>query len=72
MPRTRKEAPAQTKDVMLTIPIERRHDSLTKVAAARDGRSVSGWVRYLILQELQKQALVDENFAPTDSTEQAS
>jgi hypothetical protein len=52
----------KTKDVMLTIPIERGHDPLTKVAARRSGHTVSGWVRFLILRELQTEGLVDEDF----------
>jgi hypothetical protein len=51
---------------MLTIPIETRHDPLTKVAATRDGRTVSGWVRNLILRELQAEGLVDADFVPVE------
>ena len=62
---------SQTKDVMLTIPIEKRHDELTKVAARRAGRPVAGWIRHLILMELQAQELVDADFNPVAETESA-
>jgi hypothetical protein len=59
----------QTKDVMLTIPIEPRHDPLTKLAARREGRSVSGWIRFLILKELERVGLVDSDYNPaTEAT----
>lgn len=54
---------------MLTIPIEPRHDPLTKLAARREGRSVSGWIRFLILKELERVGLVDSDYNPaTEAT----
>jgi hypothetical protein len=69
---TRGGRTAQRKDVMLTIPIEARHDPLTKIAAQRDGRPVAGWIRHLILSELQRQGLVDESFNPVEGNEPAT
>jgi hypothetical protein len=60
----------QRKDVMLTIPIEPRHDPLTKVAAARDQRPVAGYIRNLILQDLKNKGLVDEDFNPVPQPEE--
>jgi len=69
MPRTKPDG-AQTKDVWLTVPIEPRHNDLVKTAAKRESRSVSGWIRNLILQELKRLGLVDEEFNPIDETDQ--
>jgi len=69
--RTRRDG-AQTKDVWLTVPIEPRHDPLVRAAAARESRSVSGWIRHLILQDLQRKELVDAEFNPVEPAEETT
>jgi hypothetical protein len=63
------EHTAQTKDTMLTIPMETRHAQVLGIAARRVQRSVSGYVRWMILNDLKDQGLLDENY---DVLEEAS
>jgi hypothetical protein len=65
------ETSKQKKDVMLTIPIEQRHDPLTKIAARRSGTSVAAWIRLLMLKDLQEKGLVDQDFNEIQQTEVA-
>jgi len=56
-------------DMLLSIPIQPRHNEPLKRLAARDGRSVSGYVRWLIIRELQVAGLIDADLAPVEDQE---
>jgi len=58
---TETDLPKQTS---LTIPIAVEINELLKKRAARLGRSVTGHVKFLILQDLRSGHLVDEDFEP--------
>jgi len=51
-------------DTLLSTPIQDKYDAPLKLAAKRQGRSVAGHVRWLILQDLMNQGLVDSNLEP--------
>jgi hypothetical protein len=57
--------PAQPEEerrtMLLSVPLEPRFDAPLKLVARREGRSVSGHIRFLILKDLQDNNLVDED-----------
>jgi len=52
----------RTKDYTLTVPLEHQHEELIRLEAEKEGRAVAGWARWVLLQELQRRGLVDEDF----------
>jgi hypothetical protein len=54
--------------LLLSVPLEPKYDAPVKLRARREGRSVSGHIRFLILKDLQDQEMVDENFQPIDES----
>jgi len=48
----------------LTIPIPRKYDGAIKRAAQGEVRSQAGYIRLLILRDLQERGLVDDNMEP--------
>jgi len=57
--RTPKDEPL---DHLLSIPIFQGHNLALKAAARKDHRSVSAYVRLLILQDLVKEGYLNEDF----------
>jgi hypothetical protein len=56
------------KEKLLSVPVTEEMADLLKVAAAREGRSVAGFIRfYGIEQQLQKHGLLDESFELTET-----
>jgi hypothetical protein len=58
---TRSSDKPETKDLLLSVPIEPKYDQPLKTAARREGRSVAGHIRFLIMRDLQDKDLVDND-----------
>jgi hypothetical protein len=63
-----RNAQRRTKDLVLTIPVEEDLGPVLKVAAQRDGRSVAGYIRWVVVQDLQSKGLIDEEGLPVEET----
>lgn len=50
------------KDEMITIPIEGKYKPLVEKAAKLDNRSMSSWIRTLLLEKLQDMNYIDDEF----------
>jgi len=69
VPQPRKE----TKELMLSVPLEPSYDGVIKTRARQEARSVSGYIRWLILEDLKAKGLLNEDLEPvTEDTEAAS
>jgi hypothetical protein len=62
----------ERRTMLLSVPLEPKFDAPLKLKARREGRSVSGHIRYLILQDLKDSNLVDEDLQPISEREEAS
>lgn len=51
----------ERRTLLLSVPLEPSFDAPLKLKARREGRSVSGHIRFLILQDLRESKLVDED-----------
>jgi hypothetical protein len=63
--------PEDRRTLLLGVPLEPKYDQPLKLAARREGRSVSGHVRFLILKDLQEREMVDEDFVPIIEPDEA-
>jgi hypothetical protein len=60
---------AETLNYTIQVPINDEYMMYVRAAAQRENRSLAGFVRHLILLDLQHRGMVDDNFAIIEGSE---
>jgi hypothetical protein len=54
----------ETKSLLLSVAYEQKYDEVLKRVANRSARSVSAYIRWVTLLDMQQQGLLDADFEP--------
>jgi len=60
---------AETQEWALTIPLGKKYQPAVLAAAAQELQKMAGYGRQLVLRDLQRRGLLDENFEPVIAVE---
>lgn len=63
---------AETKDWMLSIPLDAKYRAAVQAAAAQELDKMAGYGRRLVLHDLRRRGLLDDRFEPIEQDENTS